>query len=111
MSTGSDCNGGGWGDPRQLGHAPGSVKFEPRPRKLRLHERAAVQRLAECLPLLDARGGKLERGVADAAGTHAVVQAARAEAPLRDLKASALPKDHVAHRHPAAALQSGSRVL
>ncbi len=33
-------------------------------------------------------------------GAHAVVQAPRAEAPLRDLKAPALSQQHAVQRHP-----------
>lgn len=99
---------GGGGHMHQMRrNAPGAVEAEPCVCELRLHERAAVQRLAEGLPPLHARCGELHSGVADAARTHAVVQAARPEAPLRDLEAAALAKNDVADGHPVAARRCG----
>lgn len=102
------------GPARGQGGAPGPMQLEPRVCQLRLYEWAPMQGLSKRVPLLDTRGGEPQRGLADAARTHAVVQAARAEPALRNLKAAALPEDDVRRGNPAAARRAvgrGVRVL
>src|SRR3546814_17545635 len=81
-------------------HAPSGVELEGWARH-RLHVLAeAEDRLAERLAELAAADHQLERPLALADGSHAVVDAAGAEAHLADLEAAALAQQHVRFGHP-----------